>query len=88
MTRPHFHPEDRHVVVLSGIWWAGTGETFDPARTVPVVAGSYLKQPGGAYHFDGAKDEEVVLQIIGKGPSGTTFAHPGDGPIWTESRSR
>jgi quercetin dioxygenase-like cupin family protein len=81
MTRPHFHPEDRHVLVLSGTWWAGSGESFDPDKAIPVKAGSYMKQPGGAYHFDGAKDEQVVLQIVGNGPSATTFAHPGDGPI-------
>src|SRR5436853_176046 len=31
MSRPHFHPNDRFFVVVSGTWWMGTGETFDPA---------------------------------------------------------
>ena len=25
MSRPHFHPNDRFFVVLSGTWWMGTG---------------------------------------------------------------
>jgi hypothetical protein len=40
MSRPHFHPNDRFFVVLSGTWWMGTGEKFDPDTTVPVPAGS------------------------------------------------
>ena len=81
MTRPHFHAEDRHITVISGTWWLGAGDTFDPAKTEPVKAGSYVKQPAGTHHFDGAKDEEVVLQIMGVGPGGTTFVRPGDGPV-------
>jgi len=81
MTRPHFHPEDRYVLVISGTWWVGAGDSFEPEKTVPLTAGSFLKQPAGSHHFDGAKDEEVVLQIVGVGPSGTTFIRPQDGPI-------
>jgi quercetin dioxygenase-like cupin family protein len=79
MTRPHFHPEDRHVVVLSGTWYMGEGDTFDPAKTTPVKAGSYAMHPAKAHHYDGAKDEQVILQIIGYGPSGTTLVHPEQG---------
>jgi quercetin dioxygenase-like cupin family protein len=79
MTRPHWHPEDRHATVLSGTWWTGEGDTFDPSKTVPLGPGSYMKHPAKAHHFDGAKDEEVVLQIVGYGPSGTTLVHPEEG---------
>jgi len=36
MSRPHFHPHDRFFAVISGTWWVGTGEKFDPDSTVPV----------------------------------------------------
>ena len=39
---------------------------------IPMKAGSVLKHPAGAYHYDGAKDEEVVVQIVGIGPVTTT----------------
>ena len=42
MSRPHFHPNDRFFAVISGTWWVGTGEKFDPESTVPVPAGSYV----------------------------------------------
>jgi ChrR Cupin-like domain len=74
MSRPHFHPNDRFFAVLSGTWWMGTGETFDPDKTVPVPAGSYVVHYGGKVHFDGAKDEETILQVWGMGPATSTPA--------------
>jgi quercetin dioxygenase-like cupin family protein len=79
MSRPHFHPDDRYAVVLKGTWWTGTGDTFDPATTVPVKAGGFMKHPAGGHHYDGAKDEEVILQLTGYGPTATTLIHPEDG---------
>jgi quercetin dioxygenase-like cupin family protein len=63
MSRPHFHPNDRFFVVLCGTWWMGTGEKFDPDSTVPASAGSYVIHYAGKVHFDGAKDEEAVIQV-------------------------
>ena len=71
MSNNHRHKEDRHAVVLKGTWWTGTGDEFAPGKTVPLTAGSYMMHPAGASHFDGAKGEEVVLQLIGYGPSET-----------------
>jgi quercetin dioxygenase-like cupin family protein len=76
MSLNHYHPEDRHVVVLKGTWYTGTGEDFQPDKTVPLKPGSYMKHPAGVRHFDGAKDEEVILQIVGIGPTGTTRLRP------------
>jgi len=69
MSRPHRHPNDRHVTVISGTWWAGTGTTFDPSKTTPLGPGSYMKHPAGEAHFDGAKDVEVIVEIKGMGPA-------------------
>ena len=79
MTRPHRHPEDRHAIVVSGTWYTGEGPAFDPARTVPLNPGSYMMHPANAYHYDGAKDEEVVVQITGYGPSATILKDPAKG---------
>jgi hypothetical protein len=40
-----------------------------------------MLHPAGEAHFDGAKDEEVVVQLIGVGPSGTKFIHPELGTV-------
>ena len=73
MSMPHFHPEDRLVTVIKGTWWMGKGENFTPAETVPMPAGTFAKHPAKEAHFDGAKEEEVIVQIAGVGPSATTF---------------
>src|SRR5206468_1486179 len=55
-------------------WRMGTGETFDPNSTVPVPAGSYVIHYGGKVHYDGAKDEETIIQVWGIGPATSTPA--------------
>ena len=77
MTMPHVHSTERLVVVVKGTWYAGTDTQFDPANTTPIRAGGYMLHPANGVHFDGAKDEEVVLQITGSGPMKTTFLDPG-----------
>ncbi len=74
MSRPHFHPNDRFFVVISGTWWMGTGEKFEPASTVPAPAGSYVIHYGGKVHYDGAKGEETIIQVWGMGPATATPA--------------
>lgn len=74
MSHPHFHPNDRFVTVLSGTWWVGTGPKFDPDHTVPVKAGSFVTHYGKRIHYDGAKDEDCVLEIVGMGPATVTPA--------------
>ena len=72
--RPHFHPNDRYIVVLQGTWWVGTGPKFDPANTTPMPAGSFVTHFGKQVHWDGAKDEDAVLLIMGEGPATSTAA--------------
>ena len=74
MSRPHFHPNDRYITVISGTWWVGTGPKYDPNSTVAVPAGSFVKHTGGEIHYDGAKDGDTVLEIVGMGPATSTPA--------------
>jgi hypothetical protein len=74
-SRPHFHPNDRYIVVLQGTWWVGSGPKFDPdSGTVPMPAGSFVTHYGKQVHWDGAKDEDAVLLIMGEGPATSTAA--------------
>lgn len=74
MSRPHFHPNDRYITVISGTWWVGTGPKWDPAMTKAVAAGSFVVHKGKEIHWDGAKDVECVLEIVGMGPATSTPA--------------
>jgi len=68
---PHYHPETRYITVLKGTWWVGTGPKFDKDATTPVPAGSFVVDHPNQVHWDGAKDEETIVQIMGVGPSAT-----------------
>ncbi len=74
MSRPHFHPNDRYVTVLEGTWWVGAGTKYDPASTRPVPQGSFVTHYGKGIHYDGAKDADVTLEILGMGPATSTPA--------------
>jgi hypothetical protein len=71
-SRPHFHPNDRFIVVVSGTWWVGTGEKFDPESTKPMPVGSFVEHYAGKVHYDGAKTEECEVIIYGMGPATST----------------
>jgi hypothetical protein len=73
-SRPHFHPNDRYITVLSGTWWVNTGSKYDPDHMVPVPAGSYVVHYGKQIHYDGARDGDVVLEVVGQGPATATPA--------------
>lgn len=69
-SRPHFHENDRYIYVLSGTWWVGTGDVFDPENaTVPMPAGSYVVHHAKQVHWDGAKTEDTIIAIVGIGPA-------------------
>jgi quercetin dioxygenase-like cupin family protein len=86
MDRPHWHPNDRHVTVIKGTWYTGTGGVFDPSRAVPLKPGSYMLHPARALHWDGSNsDEEVIVQVFGEGPADTTAADPRQ-PFWVQLR--
>lgn len=76
MSRPHSHPNDRFITVLSGTWWMGSGVEFSPATTTPVSAGTFVMHTGRQVHYDGAKDEPTVLLIVSEGPGTSTPATP------------
>ena len=73
-SHPHFHPHDRFITVLKGTWWVGTGTKFDPSATVPMPSGTFVTHFGKHVHFDGAKEEDAVLLIVGEGPGMSTPA--------------
>ena len=75
MSKPHFHANDRVIHVISGTWWVGTGDDWDPDKSTPIPAGSVVTHFGKQVHWDGAKDEEAFLEIVGMGP-GTSVPSP------------
>jgi quercetin dioxygenase-like cupin family protein len=75
-SKPHSHPNDRFITVLSGTWWVGTGSKFDAASMVAMPAGSFVTHFARQVHYDGAKDEDTILEIVGQGPATAIPATP------------
>ena len=74
-SRPHYHDQARYITVIKGTWWVSTGpqsDTYDPDHMTRVEQGTFIYEPPDGHHYDMAKDEEVVVQIMGMGPVHTT----------------
>lgn len=78
---PHFHPNTRYVTVIKGTWYTGTGTVWDKEHSIPLGPGSYMKHPAKAAHFDGAKDEEVIVEIRGMGPAPLVYVDADGHPV-------
>jgi hypothetical protein len=72
MSRPHYHPFDRYITVISGTWYVGTGTHWDPNQTVGMPPGSFVTHTAKGVHWDGAKDADCVIEIVGMGPATST----------------
>jgi Domain of unknown function (DUF4437) len=69
---PHWHPDDRMVLVISGTLYFGHGDTFDETKLKALPAGSFYAEPARQPHFAWAKESEVIIQVTAVGPAGTT----------------
>jgi hypothetical protein len=71
-SHPHFHNTDRYAYVISGTWWVSSSDTYDLSKTYPMPAGSVVTDLANTVHFDGAKDGDALLELVGMGPVTTT----------------
>ena len=78
MSRPHYHPDERYVIVLRGTWYTDEGEVFRPNQTVALKPGDFMRHPKGGPHYDGALDEDTWIAISGYGPTNATVIDGGE----------
>lgn len=76
---PHFHPADEHVVVISGTFNMGLGDTLDKAASHALPAGGFMVMPAGEHHYAWTKGE-TVIQIYAIGPWSLIYVNPADDP--------
>lgn len=75
-SKPHFHPNDRFITVVKGTWWVATGNHQNKDNMVPMPTGSFVTHFAKQVHWDGAKDEEAWVLIVGDGPATLTLVEP------------
>jgi quercetin dioxygenase-like cupin family protein len=78
--RGHTHPDDRTYTVISGTWYVGWGKSFDEAKLTALPPGSFYTEPASVPHFVATKDEFVVVQISGVGPTAVDYTEPAHPP--------
>jgi quercetin dioxygenase-like cupin family protein len=77
--KPHTHPEEEHVTVLTGTFLAGMGADFSNDGLVSLQAGGFMTMPKDAPHF--ARTVGITeVQVHGIGPFQLTYVHPEDDP--------
>ena len=77
---PHRHHEDRVYTVISGVFYIGLGEDFDPDKLRAYPPGAVVVLPGETAHFHWAKSGEYITQVTALGPISLDYVHPGDDP--------
>ena len=77
---PHWHPEDRVYTVISGIFYIGLGDQFNPDALQAYPPGSVIVLPGNTSHFHWAKSSEYVAQVTAIGPLGVEYVSAKDDP--------
>ena len=77
---PHKHPEDRIYTVISGIFYIGLGDKFDPDKLEAYPPGAVIVLPGNSPHFHWAKSGNYVTQVTATGPLGIEYVDSNDDP--------
>ena len=80
ISQAHSHPEARAYTIISGTWYVGYGDKFDPAKLKALPAGSFYTEPANVNHFSQIKDDGVVVQIAGVGADGHPLLRSGERP--------
>lgn len=55
ISQAHSHPEARAYTIISGTWYVGYGDKFDPAKLKALPAGSFYTEPANVNHFSQIK---------------------------------
>jgi hypothetical protein len=65
----HRHANDQFLWVMGGRMYIGTGSSVDKDKTVGMPKGSYIRDFANGTHYEGTKDEDLWLLVVGMGPA-------------------
>lgn len=76
----HSHPDMRVRTIISGTYYSAVGEYYDAAKMVAYPPGTVSHVPPKVWQYAESRDEEVIFQITGIGPTGIDYLNPADDP--------
>jgi quercetin dioxygenase-like cupin family protein len=77
--KPHFHPTDEHVTVISGTFKIGMGDAVDPKKMLTLTQGGFATAGAQMHHYAVAKGHTIV-QVHAMGPFSLTYVNAKDDP--------
>jgi quercetin dioxygenase-like cupin family protein len=77
--RPHSHPTDEHVTVVSGTLLLGMGDSAHARGAHVLPPGGFITAKAQEHHFAIAQGKTVV-QVHGQGPFAIIYVNPRDDP--------
>ena len=88
--KPHSHPTDENVVIVSGAVTFGMGEALVKSATGnrTLGTGGFMSMPAGMNHFAYTGDKEATLVLYGVGPVDFKYVNPADDPRAMKSASK
>jgi hypothetical protein len=76
----HSHPDERVRTILSGTYYSALGDKVDASKFVAFTPGTFSHVPPKVLQFAETRDEEVVFQITGIGPTRIDYLNAEDDP--------
>lgn len=83
---PHFHSSDEHVLVVSGTFNVGMGDTLETSGGHSLPAGGFMAMPAGERHYAWTSGE-TVIHLYAIGPWSLTYVDPEDDPRKTAQQA-
>jgi hypothetical protein len=76
----HSHPDERVRVIISGTYYSALGDKVDTSKLLSFPPGTFSHVPPKVWQFAETRDEEVIFEITGIGPTGIDYLNPEDDP--------
>src|SRR3954469_5798457 len=76
----HSHPDERVRVIISGTYYSALGDKVDASKLLSFPPGTFSHVPPKVWQFAETRDEEVIFEITGIGPTGIDYLHSEDDP--------
>ena len=76
----HSHPDERVRTIISGTYYSAIGDKVDGSKLMAFPSGTFSYVPPNIWQFAETRDEEVVFQITGVGPTGINYLNFTDDP--------